>query len=180
MVLAYEGVVDSTFVNVISDPRFDLSPEVDIQLYNFRKQIDVQVEKLAKSLKEIDTKIEQIDKLEKQLRETDNKTDKSLIASLKKMKDQLKVLRAEGQTPKPDRQVGAWQSFETTPYSKLRDVLSTSAAQTTLPSDQHKEQLKKATELIATFSKEVEIFVKKEWQSFESKIEKSHPNVFKE
>jgi len=180
VVIDYEGAVDTTFVKVIPDPRFDLNVEVDVQLYNFRKEIDVQVEKLAKPLKEIDKRTEQIEALEKQLKTKENKADKSLITSLKKMKDQLKVLRAEGQTPRPDRQVGAWQSFETTPYSKLRDVLSTAAARTTVPSTQHKEQLTEVSKMITSYASTVKKFMKNKWLPFHAKIEKRQPGTLKD
>ena len=39
------------------------------------------------------------------------------------MENELEILRAKGQTPRPKRQLGAWQSFETTPFSMLQDLL---------------------------------------------------------
>ena len=96
-----------------------------------------------------------------------------MVISVQKMEVGLKELRAKGQIPRPERQVGAWQSFETSPYSQLQDVRRLVRAQTTIPSEQHKEMLQGATQSIATFSKEVDNFMKTQWQPFEKIIKNS-------
>jgi len=84
------------------------------------------------------------------------------------MKAALHVLCAKGRTPKPERQVGAWQSFVTTPFSKIREVLGIAAAQTTVPSQQHKQTLEQAAMLISDFNKEVINFMTTDWASFKT------------
>lgn len=94
--------------------------------------------------------------------------------SMNKVLDQL---RAQGQTPKPERQVGAWQSFETTPYSKIQHALGMAAAQTKVLSRQHEEELDEATFLVSEFSKNVDNFMKTKWVSFENTVKNSNLRV---
>lgn len=89
------------------------------------------------------------------------------------MKQELTEVRSLGQTSRPKRQVGAWQSFETSPYSKIQEALNIAAAQTKVPSSQNREILHQATALIDDFSKAVNDFMKNEWASFEAEIEKN-------
>ncbi len=112
--------------------------------------------------------------MEKQLGDESSKTNKSLEKKVKGMKQALHDVRAKGQTARPERQVGAWQSFETSPYSKIREVLNIAAAQTRVTSQQHQEVLKQAGMLISDFSSEVDRFMQKEWPFFESDIKKSN------
>lgn len=174
IVLYYDTYKDSTSVKVIPDPRFELPSNVDTELYNFRKELDVQVAALAAHLKDIDKKKELVGNIIKKQSKDQVLTDETIFTLVKNMERQLIELRSKGQTPKPDRQLGAWQSFETTPYSKIQDALTVAAAQTTVPSFQHQEILKQAAELVDKFSKTVSSFMKNEWLSFESELKKSN------
>lgn len=168
IVLSFGEYLDSTAVQVIPDPRFNLDPKVDVELYKYRKAIDVQVKKLAEVLGLMDEKTKEVDQLIEKLEEEEN-TNPSLELA-KNMKAQLQALRSQGQTPRPERQVGAWQSFESSPYSKVQEVLKIAAAQTHSPSVQHQEILNQATELVEEYSKTVDSFMGIEWKTFESKV----------
>ena len=171
--LTYGDFKDITKVKVIPDPRFDTDPEVDQVLYSFRKEIDSQMEILAKQFHTIDDKKELLEKTAKLLEEKGFAKDDSLVISVQKMIVTLKELRAKGQIPRPERQVGAWQSFETSPYTQLQDVRRVARAQTTVLSEQHKEMLQQATQSIAAFSKQVDSFIKTQWQPFEASLKNS-------
>ncbi|EAZ79328.1 WD40/YVTN/BNR-like repeat-containing protein [Algoriphagus machipongonensis] len=170
IVLHYGDYKDSTIVRVVPDPRFDLDPKVDEQLYQYRKAADAQLGIIAGLLKDIDGKIERVDELIKKLEEEGNTGDSTLVLT-KKMKQKLKDLRAKGQIPRPDRQVGAWQSFESSPYSKVQDALKIAAAQTNALSSQHQEILGQASKMVQDFSKTVNSFMETEWKPFESVLD---------
>ena len=51
VLLTYGREQDSSYVEVIPDPRFDLAPGVDEQLYQYQKAVNEQVETLSASLK---------------------------------------------------------------------------------------------------------------------------------
>lgn len=168
--LTYGDFKDTTQVKVIPDPRFDMDREVDQALYAFRKEIDNQVEALAKQFHAIDDKKELLEKTAKLLKEKGFATNDSLVISVQRMTEALKELRAKGQIPRPERQVGAWQSFKISPYTQLQDVRRVAQAQTTVLSEQHKKMLEQATQSIATFSREVDSFMKTQWHPFETSL----------
>ncbi|KAA2219782.1 WD40/YVTN/BNR-like repeat-containing protein [Maribacter flavus] len=177
IVLKYGNVSDTTKVRVISDPRFDLDEEVDRQLYKYRKGADEQVKRISWKLTSINEKQKKVEKLLKLVSDASGKSNASLQRKIDRMNTDLKALKAKGQTPRPERQVGAWQSFETSAYSKIREVLQIAAAQTTEPSKQHWETLEQAKGLISDFSTQVDRFMQKEWSSFESDIKNSGFNL---
>jgi hypothetical protein len=82
----------------------------------------------------------------------------------------LDSLRALGQTPRPARQVGAWQSFQTSPYSKLQDALRIASARTVGISAQEKQVLTEASTLIMEFEQAVEQFNHEEWKTITKAI----------
>jgi hypothetical protein len=172
--LHYNAYKDTTRVKVIPDPRFDIPSNVDKELYDFRKEIDVQVAILVKHLKYIDQKKVLVDSFIKKQNNAQVKTGDPLFIVVKNMEQQLIQLRSKGQTPKPERQVGAWQSFETSPFSKIQEALNIAAAQTKVPSSQHQEVLRQAALLIDDFSNAVNSFMQTEWLSFESEVKKSN------
>ena len=173
VVINYGGAIDTTSVNVIPDPRFKIAPEVDIELYKFRKTLDTLVWSLSKGLQEVDTQKGAVVALKKQLDTLNGSRKASLLKRIDKMEASLDQLRATGQTPKPKRQVGAWQSFETTPFSKLQELLMVAEARTTPLSKQHLTRVGEVKELIAQFNTSVQKFKTDQWNSFQEKIKKS-------
>lgn len=173
IVLEYGNKSDTTKVRVIPDPRIDLDEAVDRKLYDYRKAADVQVKQISEQLTSIDEKQKKVETLLKQLADASGKPNASLQRKIDRMKTDLKTLKAKGQTPKPERQVGAWQSFETSAYSKIKEVLQLAAAQTTEPSKQHWETLEQAKVLISEFSTQVDLFMQKEWSSLERDVKNS-------
>ncbi|MTI41542.1 hypothetical protein E1140_18720 [Fulvivirga lutimaris] len=166
IVLSYEEAETETTVKVISDPRFDLNPEVDQKLYAYQKAIDVEVEKLSKALLSIDEKMKSIDKIIRELTDAGKLENDSSITQLKEMKEKLETLRAKGQTPRPKRQVGAWQSSETTPHSKVNDALMVAMSRVRVPSEQELQLIEEARGLVNEFSDQVNEFMNKEWKPF--------------
>lgn len=166
IVLSYHEVEDETTVNVIADPRFDLNPEVDEKLYAYNKAIDKEVERLSKALLSVDDRAKSLDKLIEQLKESDHSIKDSVVSVLDKMKGKLETLRANGQTPRPKRQVGAWQSNETTAYSKVNDALMVAMSRVRVPSEQELQLIDDAKKLVDEFVAKVNVFMTNEWQPF--------------
>jgi photosystem II stability/assembly factor-like uncharacterized protein len=173
IILKYGSFTDMTSVKVIPDPRFDLEPNADQALYNFRKEVDSQVFLLSKHLGELDVKMKILEKYSEQVKEHKGESKEALVLKINDLKVALNLLRSKGQTPKPERQLGAWQSFETSPFSKIQQALGIAAAQTKVPSQQHRETLEQATLLISDFSTAVTDFMKTDWATFETVIENS-------
>jgi photosystem II stability/assembly factor-like uncharacterized protein len=165
VVLKYGELTDNTTVKVISDPRFELDESVDQELYKLKKSVDQQVEKLAALLNGIDEKIVELDTLKKQ-----SVNNKKALDQITKIRRSLEELKAKGKTPRPDRQVGAWQTIESTPYSKVNDILQVAMARLKTPSIQEKQLLDQATHLVTEFEKEVNSFNNTKWKSFMNKL----------
>ena len=180
VVLHYENAKDSTYIKILSDPRFDLDNEVDVKLYDYKKDVDKQVAILSKLLVEIDKKKVRLQKLESELDKANNKKYDRLKKGLKKIMTELDAVRAKGQTPRPNRQVGAWQSFNISPYSKVNDALKVAAARTTIPSSQDRQLVKDASTLIGEFAIDVEKFNKSKWLPFEKMVNNMYNNWFKD
>ena len=170
IVLEYKSSTDSSSINILKDPRFNLNDEVDLKLYEYQKLVEIQVGKLSNLLNEIDTRKKRIDKLKLFLQ--DNKISDTIVdKAIESILIKIDNIRSKGQTTKPkNRQVGAWQSFEVTPYSKLNEVLSIAAARITIPSIQDNIQLELATSLIDDFSVHVNAFISNDWNSFLSTL----------
>ncbi|MFC4723558.1 hypothetical protein ACFO5O_14575 [Geojedonia litorea] len=174
IVLNYKSFKDSTEIKVIKDPRFEIDEKVDAELYAYRKLADVQVGKLFGILNEVDLKKKKVESIKQGLKEN-SPVFKIVNEAANQMLMRLEDLRSKGQTPRPkDRQVGAWQSFDVSPYSKLSDVLRIAAARTTLPSSQDLYQLEEATKLISDYELMVNSFMSNNWNSFLKLLEANH------
>lgn len=176
VVLQSEEWKDSTVVRVIPDPRFDLAPEIDQQLYAYQKEVDQQVALLSSLLKKMDQKEEALLSLEKQLKESEISSKEPLLASIKKIKAQIKNLRATGQTPRPQRQVGAWQSSEITPYSKVRDAQQIAMSRVRPISKQEQNLLDEAAQLVQAFKDRADLFWENDWKAFVQQIKEADIN----
>lgn len=178
VILSHGEHSDETMVKVIEDPRFDLDPSIDKGLYQFRKDVDVEMACLNQMLSDIGNKQSTVQKIKGQLSNLILTNKEQLTKALDDISVQLIELRAKGQTPRPDRQVGAWQSFEVSPFSKLMEARRISAARTTAISAQNKAVLKDASEFINQFKNEFEAFINSEWKVFEKMVKEINVNWF--
>ena len=88
---------------------------------------------------------------------------------VKEMTTQLDKLKAKGQTPRPQRQVGAWQTSEVTPYSKVKAVQQIAMSRVRPISSQEQALLVEATAFVQAFQNKVQAFRDNNWQAFLSK-----------
>ena len=166
IVLQLDNTKDSTYVQILSDPRFDLAPTVDEQLYTYQKGVNKQVATLATLIRSIDTKKTALSTLATQLTKLNPQHHKAVLSTLKEMATQLDKLKAKGQTPRPNRQIGAWQTLEVTPYSKIKAVQQIAMSRVRPISSQEQVLLVEATQLVQQYQKAVQAFMGKHWRSF--------------
>lgn len=159
---------DKTMIQVLADPRFESMKEVDEALYNYQKESAEVVKSLNHCLNVIDKRLSLLEKLETHFASS----PELIVNEIMAMKEMLTQLRIQGKPALQGRQIGAWQSFETTAWSTINEVLAIASARTTLPSVQDREQLELAKKLTNTFSDSIDQFLKEEWQKFENAIEK--------
>ncbi|GAB5554300.1 MAG: hypothetical protein Sapg2KO_38910 [Saprospiraceae bacterium] len=166
IVIQGAGLKDSSSVKVIADPRFDLAPEVDQQLYAYQRSVDQQVGKLGSLFKDIGQKQAALTKLEKQLLGLKTPSSEQAVLAIKGMQSKIEALQSKGRTPRPQRQVGAWQTTEVTPFSKVRDIQSIARSRTRVISEQEQDLLIEATQLVAEFEGVVQTFIANDWKAF--------------
>ena len=174
--LNYQHFTDSTTLTVLADPRFELTPEVDKVLFKYQKTVDLQVQKLADILTSIDNKLIKTDSLFNLVSHAKPIDYIITLSKIKIMKSTLQIVRSKGQTPKPVRQLGAWQTSVISPYSKLNDLMMIAKARTRLPSKYEWSLLREATNSVKIFDKEVNLWVEKEWIPFLEELKKSDLN----
>ena len=170
VVLQWKTFKDSTSVKVIPDPRFDLAPEIDEALHAYQKQVDEQVATLAALLLSIDQKTDALAKLEKQLKALGDTAGTEILQKVMGMAEKLETLKANGQTPRPKRQVGAWQTSAVTPYSKVNDVQRIAMSRVRPISQQERERLNEATQMVKAFEEQVSQFLENDWKPFVKQI----------
>lgn len=176
--LEYAGESDKTTVRVIPDPRFDLDETIDQGLYEFQKEVDLEMARIMKLLQELDEMSSTVRDIQAHLNDIGS-NDSELKTELRLMLDKITTLRAKGQTPRPDRQVGAWQSFEVSPFSKLMEARAVAAARTSPLSNQNRALLQQASHLIDQFAGEVEAFISADWSAFQDLIRNADLGWFK-
>jgi|GEM_PF-2769618 hypothetical protein len=163
---------DTTRVTVLTDPRFSLEPAVDEQLYAYQKAVDEQVARLSSLLTGLDEKAEKLNKVLRYLKDIKEEEWAELPAAIEAMLTTIKTTRALGQTPRPDRQLGAWQSYALTAYAKISEAQRKAMSRMTVPSGQDRETIDQAKVLINGFGGEVEAFSRNDWRPFAAKLEK--------
>ena len=173
IVLNYDGFLDSTEMNVLPDPRYDISLGIDKALYEYQKEVDRQVKSWSAIYKSIESKQGALGKLFEFLKETNSTSNDSISFLLEEMNTKLESLKATGKTPRPKRQVGAWQSNKVTAYSKLSDARQISFSRSRPISQQEKLVLTEATLLVSEFQKAAEAFERDEWRRFEGYLKKA-------
>jgi len=170
IVLEYANSKDSNTVQVIADPRFDLAPAIDQQLYSYQKDVDQQVQLLASALKSIDQRGNALSKFEQLLREWDDTSKNELLQQIKRVQAELDELRSEGKTPRPKRQVGAWQTSIISPYSRVNDVQQIARSRTHPISQQEKQLLEEVKGMVQAFQQKVDQVIKDSWTPLAKQI----------
>ncbi|MFB0906758.1 MAG: hypothetical protein QMB03_00495, partial [Spirosomataceae bacterium] len=116
IVLEYKGAKDSTSVNVIPDPRFDIPAEVDVQLHNYQKTVYTENTRLDAAFAKLDKRKALLDKIEKHYTEQTSTDNKAILNSIEKLKTEIAAVREKGRPTAGDRQVGAWQTLAVSPH----------------------------------------------------------------
>ena len=161
----YQEATSDGILKVIADPRFDIDKGVDEQLYLYQKAIKKQVKVLSGLFDKLDfwerhinSSLDKFSKLTLQ--------DKKELKKLKKLKDELQLLKIMGKDKPLGRQVGAWQSSKITPYSATSEALKASFSRITIPSKQDWQRIYIAQDLTMTFENAINHYEKKKWTKY--------------
>jgi hypothetical protein len=168
IVLKYKGAEDSNTVQVISDPRFELNPAVDLELYRYQKSVDAE----QRRLKILFDMINVWEVKLKEIKENLNKqhANKNKSTYLNDINNLVKQLKLKGKDSAGDRQVGAWQSSRTTPNSAINEAEKVSMARINIPSEQDMKKLNDAKEMIDQYQEELKNFENGVWRKFINRL----------
>jgi len=163
IVLEYKNQKDSVMIKINQDPRFDISTEIEKEIYLFKKSS----KKIVKQLNDVFRKMDKISDSLDNMEEIIDRKNKNSFSDIKTAINQLKEVGKE--TPK-NRQVGAWKSNQITPYSLVSNIEKLSIAGIKKPSKQHWQRLNEALKIVEGYEKEVDSFVESKWKKFLKKI----------
>ncbi|MDF9800817.1 photosystem II stability/assembly factor-like uncharacterized protein [Catalinimonas alkaloidigena] len=170
-VLYYEGSSDTTEVKVIPDPRFEEQPEVDAAHYALLKHLDKSTAQLSTALNSIAESEEKVNQIQSQLNALNYSESDALVKLSQQVKDELQQLSEEARGKRPEKQVGAWQSFETTAYSSVSDAQYALMGRLHKPSEQDQALVAQAEKLVDEFQQAVDDFYASAWQAYRQQIE---------
>ncbi|MBU1820704.1 MAG: hypothetical protein KKG00_04220, partial [Bacteroidetes bacterium] len=177
VVLEYQGAKDSTSVQVIPDPRFDIPASVDEKLYAYQKAVYQEKVQLDAQFDRLDSRAKLLDKIEKHYADTPT-ADKDLVKAIANVRTDLKALREKGKPTAGARQVGAWQTLEISPTSLMQEAEMAAMSRHVAPSEQDWQRVSNAKASIDSFEKQVGAFVASTWKGFEEKVKGSGVDWF--
>jgi photosystem II stability/assembly factor-like uncharacterized protein len=169
IVLEFNGKKDSTEVNVIPDPRFDIPTEVDEQLYNYQKSVYSEKTRLDAAFEKLDSRTALLNKMEKYYANLNATNNAAFLTTISVLKNEIKTVREQGKPTAGNRQVGAWQTLAVSPHSKIQAAEMTAMSRHIEPSEQDWNKITEAKQLIDTFSTRVGAFIANSWKGFEEK-----------
>lgn len=169
-VLKYGDANANTAIQVIPDPRFDFDPAIDSALYTAQKNIDAIRGRLKRQLKTLKEQQASLQSLTEFLSETDQT---EFIKEVKALSKEIEGLRHQATGTAETRQVGAWQRFEVTPMSKLREAERKFMSSHQMPSTQELDLIEQARRLADEFGQAFENHRKDRWAPFASKIKEA-------
>jgi hypothetical protein len=179
-VLSYQGKKDSTYVNVIPDPRFKFSLEVEEAHHAILKRLDKITEKLSVALSKLENCNEIVNNIQTQLNENKSSQREELIKASDRIKEAVKVLKESASGSRPAKQIGAWTSFQVTAQSKVSEAQLALRARLYKPSPQDIQRVDVAEQLTNEFTEKVNTFLSKEWREYQSKVESAQLTWFKD
>lgn len=171
----YGNHSDETTINILSDPRFPENRQADIALNTYQRAVNVLVRRMNQNMNALNKRMELIDKIRTHF-EKENNLD--FFKSIEQIREKITGIKQNAKPSALGRQTGAWQSFDTTVWSQLNSVLEIAAARLQGISVQDEEQLKNATFLIEQFENELNHFIRNDWKSFESLVNKKGHSWF--
>lgn len=167
--ISYAGETDTTSLSVIADPRFNLNPEIDQALFLVQKDLQKIRKKLASTLNQIEEKQISTNRLLQYLNELGGSD--TLINEVETIINQLQDLKDQALGKRPDKQIGAWQSFEVTPASKVREAEKKFMSAHQLPTNQELKIIEDAKKMVDNYILNYESFHDNQWMSFKKQVE---------
>jgi len=178
IVLQYGEQKDTTEVEVIPDPRFDYQAEVDAAHYQILKRLNQSTIQLSTALQKLAQSETTVKRIREQLLEIGYAENHQLLQQAEKVKQNLITLNEQAKGKRPKKQLGAWQSFETTAYSSVSDAQYALKGRLHKPSLQDQALVAQAEKLVQSLQQQVDQFYAQEWKAFREAIENAQITWF--
>ena len=156
---------------MIPDPRFDFDPAIDVALYEAQKEIEQLDGRLQQQLTLLKKQQEALEKL---VASTTEET--ALAKEINALSTKITQLRYKAMGTPETRQVGAWQSFEVTPMSQLKEARRKFQSSHQMPSVQELELIDQAREQVKAFERLFEDHMEENWGPFRTAMKKVRPD----
>jgi len=177
VVVKYGDASSETSVRVIPDPRFDYQPEVDKAVYDLSKRLNLATEKLATAMAKLQASEKTVEHV---LDQAKTAAAKEVVAGSEQVQQKLTALNNLARAPRPDKQVGAWQSFAVTPTSKLSDAAQALRGRLFVPTSQDVKVIEEAEQLVEEFVQAISNFYDSDWSAYKKQVEEAKLSWFKE
>ena len=165
--LAYGASKDTVAVEVIQDPRFDFDPEIDQGLYQAQKRLDTIRKRLVDKLNELDQHKASLQSLVDFLEAGDHA---ELQTQAEALMSKIELLKYEAIGTPVNKQVGAWQTFESTPVKKIREAERKFMSSHAMISGQELLLIDQSEQMVETFLTSCEAFYAASWSPFVTKV----------
>ncbi|MEQ8808391.1 MAG: hypothetical protein RIE59_04930, partial [Imperialibacter sp.] len=161
----------------IPDPRFEYNEEVDKAVYTLSKRLNVSTEKLATAMARLQASDKSIEHVLTQAKAV---AAKEVVNASESIQQKIKSLNDMARAPRPNKQVGAWQSFAVTATSKLGEAAQTLRGRLFVPTSQDEKVIEEVEQLVGDFAKAVDSFYMTEWLAYKKQVEEAKLSWFRE
>ena len=162
--------IDSSSIEILLDPRFENLKDVDIALYELQKKLDIERQIFNKAYRSLEKMDSTTNHILNQIGLLNTTKLEAALSQTNSMKDQIRELKEKGVGSRPARQLGAWQSFQVTPASLVRDAEKLYMSNMKLPATKEEELLQEIRISVSEFTKTVKTFDTNDWDGYKAKM----------
>lgn len=177
--VTYGDLSDSTMIEVINDPRFNISASAGQQKYSAMKAIEKMVSRAEKAVTQLRESKEISDKYAKDLKKADKEKYKDQIEKSKAVSDTIKNLMDEF-IGKEDKRQGITLDYKVYIVNRIRGAQQYMSNQMGAPTGTEEEQMKMAEDALNEHISKVKAFFENDWKTYREEMETIKISPFKD
>lgn len=177
VVMSYAGQKDSTFVNVLDDPRIGNRNNVKIAQRALLNEWRTLGTDLGNHIELITKAEETIKKIEAAYSDTKGNAADSIRKMSKNLSSDLKLLR-EKLSGKSREKQGYGNIPQTTVMSEYQEASQAISSKPIEPGDMEKQQLQEAKTAVQNWIQEVKKWSDNQWKNYQDFVQKNNPSFF--
>ena len=180
LVLTYNRVSDSTFINVKDDPRLGNRNDVKLAQRKMYDRLRKTADKLTEGMDRLTDAEEVCTKMQAQLRGVEGKDADSLRKSTTRMQDEIKMIREIISGKTSDKQGISRSPFEITVMNRLQQAMQYIGNKMVAPGAQEETLVKNAEDAVMDVIQKINSFFSDKWNSYRQQVEATKVNLFKD